>query len=914
MHRYRLHGCLTAVVFFLGLVGAQTASFGEAQNLRGHRLVHRFDFEEAQFNNFEEMPMHWYAIGRPADTAVPTFLRQPLHHELAGLRGFPRHAAVRFDRPQSQPGPHRLYLELNGGNAGAFLEVGALPAVPGSDYVVTAKVRTSGLEHAASRLVVYLIDRHGRRINDSVASTAGVRTGGQWQTVSVKLRGDFADAAWIGMQVELAQAAAQNESRLGRHQVIYRDVYGEAWFDDIAVWQMPRMEIRTQSPVNVIRYPDRPRLNMRVRDLTGQELVAQVRLHDHRHRVVASDQQDVGRGLSESWYWDPSLDRFGWYLVEMTAYESKGSLHPVARALSAFLWLPPEPAIARGQAQRFFLFAEEVPDAELRLIPQLLRDTGVGSVLLSAWDLDTSEDDLERQQVALDELIQQTRSLDKQVALSLSPVPQRLAHDLDIDVHSPISIFAHPSEAWLAYLSPVLLRQGQMVRQWQLGSVDQAHANLIPDLPQTVGSIRGVIKDWAPRPQIVLPWRLLQARPAETASDMIYAIDVPAAVRPDTIGEYTAEWSDVLSDSVRLNLRVPSATRMSHARRIEDLALRMLYAWQTNAAGLALTRQWTDSRDRPLTLIPDPVLGVFASVKQRLAGRQAIGELPIADGVRGIVFDGPAGGMVAAWNESSPPQQAKIDLYLGEDPAVFDVWGNRYPVPVTQGRHQIPLSTTPLLIEGIDPQLALLRASFKVDRPFIESTGVPHERVIMFTNPWSRTMAGTLTITHPQKWTITPRIQHYSVGPGQTVELPVRIQFPVSEVAGDKKLRARFEFDSTEHYEVIMATSLEMGLTDIELDASLTLVPGVSSGQEDAVVTQMVTNKGEATRSLNVFAIMPGHPRQERMIVGIEPGQTVVRRFRFTAAAADVIRSTIIRVGLRELSGPAVLNQILSFH
>ena len=55
-------------------VAAQTGLYGR------HRLIHRFDFEEARLNNFEEMPMHWFAIGRPPDTANPNFNRQPLHH------------------------------------------------------------------------------------------------------------------------------------------------------------------------------------------------------------------------------------------------------------------------------------------------------------------------------------------------------------------------------------------------------------------------------------------------------------------------------------------------------------------------------------------------------------------------------------------------------------------------------------------------------------------------------------------------------------------------------------------------------------------------------------------------------------------------------------------------------------------
>ncbi len=900
------------MVAVLSWVAVAAVCYGGPDLLRGHRLVHRFDFEEAKLNNFEDLPIHWFVIGRPADTANPTFLRQPLHEALTGAQGFPRHTIVRFDHPQDQAGPHSLYLGLDGGNAGAFLEVGALPAVPGSDYLINASVRTEALEHAGARLVAYFVDANGNRIDPSESISDTVRTRGQWQVITVKLRGDFPKAAWIGMQVELIQTHDSGRSRLGRHDIVYQDVYGHANFDNITIWQLPRMVVRTQTPVNVIRHPDRPRLNMRVRDLTGHELIARVQIYDHLHRLLTQDDQAMGRGLSESWNWQPPLDRFGWYLVDMTAYEADDPAIPIARALSAFLWLGPEEPISEADVYRFSLSAESSPPEERQLIPELLDVTQIGLVTLSAWDPETTPDDLDTRQAQLDQLIQRAHASRARVALSLAPLPDRLAHELDIDRYSPISIFAHPRDQWLGYLSPVLLRQGQMVRQWQLGSLEQTEMHLTPDLPQLVRSIRGVLGDWAPRPTPVVPWRLTQSTPEEIDPGVFFTVDVPSAIRPETIGQYLTEWDRGMMDRMRVNFGVLSGTIMVHRRRIEDLALRMIYAWQAGAQQLALARPWTPSRDRPLSLVPDPLLGVFASVKHRLTGRRAIGELPLDDGLRGIVFDGPAGGMLATWNESAPRADAAMDLFLGQSPVGYDVWGNRVPVGQSQGRHHVRLNPTPVFIEGIDPQLAMLRASFKVDPAFIESTGVPHEHRITFTNSWPRTMTGKLTITHPSRWTITPREHRYSLEPHDSVTLPVVIQFPVSEVAGDKRLRAHFEFTAGERYDVNLSTALEMGLADVELDASLSLETDPVTGRVDAVVTEVITNTGQSTRSLNVFAAMPGYPRQERMIVAIEPDQAVVRRFRFPVEI-DQIADAKVRVGLREISGPAVLNQVLSF-
>ena len=377
---------------------------GQVGEARGHRLVHRFDFEEARLNNFEDLPKHWFVIGRPADTASVTFLRQPLHQKLIEQTGFPRYGTVRFDRPQTEKGGHHLHVALNGGNAGAFLEVGALPAVPGSEYLITAKVRTRGLKHAAARVVVYFVDGKGNRVEASVSGSGRVQTGGRWETVSVRLRGLYPEAAWIGIEALLEQAKPDDQSPLGRQQVVYRDVHGEAGFDDIMIWQLPLVTVRTQNPVNVIRSPQKPELSMRVRDLTGRELIAQLVVYDHLYRVAGTDRQAIGNGLPSSWTWQPRLARYGWYLVDMTIFERGLAAEPlpVARTLSSLLWLPEKRAVSAVEGSRFMVSATGVEGRYLGLIPQVVTRAGLGAVVLSAWGRDTGLEEVERRQVEVD--------------------------------------------------------------------------------------------------------------------------------------------------------------------------------------------------------------------------------------------------------------------------------------------------------------------------------------------------------------------------------------------------------------------------------------------------------------------------------------------------------------------------------
>jgi len=63
--------------------------------------------------------------------------------------------------------------------------------------------------------------------------------------------------------------------------------------------------------------------------------------------------------------------------------------------------------------------------------------------------------------------------------------------------------------------------------------------------------------------------------------------------------------------------------------------------------------------------------------------------------------------------------------------------------------------------------------------------------------------------------------------------------------------------------------------------------------------------------SLYSFANMTGYSRQERLISQLHPGESIIRNFRFLDGAQR-LKTQSVRTGLRETSGPAVINHHLS--
>ncbi|MBI1336750.1 MAG: hypothetical protein GC164_07295 [Phycisphaera sp.] len=902
---------------FISQAMGQSVNLGQLDPAMRRRLVRYFDFEEACENVYDALPRHWFVTGRTAATSDPNFMRIPLHQQMVGKPGYPRFNEVRFNIPTVERGNHSLYLGLDGGNVGAYLAVGAIPAVPGSDYLVTFRASTKLLKHSGAYLKAYFVDSAGKRIDASVRSVGPIRIESQWGAFSVRMTGDYPEAAWIGLEVGIEQPEADPSSPLGNHQVVLEDVQGAAWFDNIAVWQLPRVVVQTQSRTNILHDPDRPRLEMEVRDLTGRSLKAGVTIYDAQRRVVAQQSYGVGGGEPTAWSWTPTIEEHGWYLVDFKVYEGTGK--PIARSITSFIWMGGEGALSSLSGRRFVLDATGLPADQLALLPDMVESMGLRSVYVSAFDQRDTRQQIDRGDTANDRAISELVAQGRYVGVGLAPLPVELTQSQDLDRDDVADLFQKDSSVWLPYILPVMVRHGQRVRHWRLGPPSTADLFYQGSLPSKIEGVLSALRDVTPGPIAVLPWVLNQSRrPDLDDRGLVYAMRAPASVQPGHLGEYLEPWMKSPEADVTLHLETQPADRMDQPRRITDMALRMIHAWEAGVHALAIDRPWTRGTDRTITLLPDPVAGVFSTVAHRLADRQALGRMPIGPGLECVVFSAPsdsssddhATGMLAMWNRSASDDPSEIETYLGPNPVMIDVWGNRQPLTTVDRKQRVRVGKTPIFIEGVDTQLALFRAGFTIDNPFIESRQTPHDRVLTIRNPWKRTISGSVFITDPRDWTISPRKYFFSIASGQSEELPVRIMLPISEVAGRKTLVARMDFIADRRYQTDLTVDLEVGLSDIDFDATLAMEAGTEPGTLDAAITSVVSNTGLKPVSLYAFAALPGFPRQEHIISRLLPGQTIVRRFRFKDAAGKV-EGVPIRVGLREAAGPAVLNKIL---
>lgn len=864
------------------------------------RIARAFDFEERQLGNFERMPRNWFVY--------------------TGA-GFPKHTAdlAGFDRTHARSGEHALMLKVNGGSAAAALERGAIPAIAGGDYVVVAHCRTEQLKLARARLVVCFIDQHQRVIKDSVAASPLHVGNGKWTRLEARLRGDFEQAAWIIVRVELLQPEVFRDAVLGQHELFQQDIGGAAWFDDITVYQLPRVEIGAQNDTHVVR-GDRPALSLTVRDLTSEPLSVRAVVRDHLGRVVDEQARTLDGRHTSQWTWRPGLGKFGWYWADLAV---RSGDRMVGRRSCAFAWLPPSRGKPPLEHERFGVVAEGLSNDQRALLVKMLPTIGSGAVIVDLWRAEMTDDELGRLHDEFDPTITALIGLSQRVTLSINEVPAPLAEAARVDQDSPLALFAGDPAQWQPYLRSAAARYGQRITHWQIGGVGSDEPSTRVGFADEYSTLRDWLGQLVPDAKVAVPWSALTRIDRAAQRTDALTIRVPVSVRPDRIPAYAMSWptGSKQSPAMAMALETLPLDQFDHQRRGADLLLRLVHAWAVQPSSVFIDRPWRAQPGHRDAATPDPLLAVYANAIERLGGRRVVGELPIGDGLRCLILDTPGslgdrdadnaedaddarGGALVAWNERSTDASPRVSLQMGNQPVAVDMWGNRTPLAERDGRHVLNLSSEPVFVEGIDATLARLRAGLRFEPAFVETSARMHRLQLRITNPWPHPVAGRLRLFADEEgWAFQPGLLRLNLGAGQTMVMPLELTMPISSYAGYKQVRGQLELDTGMRYQVEVNIPLEVGLKDVEYRSSLRLENG------RAIVTATITNRGERAAGYYAFARAPQRAMKQRIVARLQPGETTTKRFTFDNAAE--LSGEYLRVGLRQLEGSGVLTQRL---
>ncbi|MHC4209573.1 MAG: hypothetical protein ACYSWT_07645 [Planctomycetota bacterium] len=849
------------------------------------RELARFDFEEAE---------------RAPYTMPPNFYRH-----IAPDQGFPRFGRMQLTSESAHGGRWSFRFQLDGGSLSARVPTAVIPVLPGADYTVTAWIRTEGLTHAAARLVAQLYDTDRRPIAASRAQSRLLRTGGQWQEAAVEVYGDFEDAADLVVELQVLQP--QQFTRPHEHPgaPLLEDVAGWAWFDDVSVRQLPRIELSTDVPGNVIVAPQTPILRAVVRDPTTERLSGRMLIYDVGGRPVSSTSFPLPQGS-----WRRSFDladlEIGWYRAVL---EVENPQQLVGRRSLDVVVLP-----ARDRSPREQRFGIVLPSLEtggpVSVTRKLARHVGAAHALVPLWDDIESAPPVES--AALRGTVEELLERGVEVTLVVPGLARKLARLPQPDPPAAGGA-AEGGPTWLSALRHAAMTFGLGVPRWLIGAPGGAES-----LELVVGDQARLVLDAAdramagivPQPVFLLPWPA-EYEPVEAPVDRGFWMTVPYHVRPEALADYAAQWPVGDRPLFTTIERLPAGA-YAPCDRAADLMLRGLYGWRAGLPRMAITAPWA-CRDHRAGTMPDPSFAAWRTLADQLDGRTFGGALPVADGIRCWILAGSAARDTAlvAWSERAEPDAAVMRMLLAEGPVqVVDAFSGRRDVEPRDGVHTVDLGPRPLFIEGVDPGLAAFRAGFGIQPSFLTARHQVHECEMLLSNPWSNTITGTLRLQAPEGWRVTPRIHRFAVPPGQIEALPISVVMRPGAPTGGARIEGEVELIADRPYRLRVHANLNVGLENIEFAAHWRVDRNERTGTDDLIVTQTITNNGPRPVALYAYVSAPGMSRQRHPVGNLTPGQKTVQTFRLPDGAR-LLAGKRIRVGVIDDDGVR-LNRIMA--
>jgi hypothetical protein len=704
------------------------------------RVVRAFDFEEQEYNPLP-VPLGW--IRAQEDPDVPRI--RP---------GFPIWNGAKLDyQSPAYSGIGSVMLPTKGGSTSLVLRHGEINVFPNADYLVSARIKTAGLKHAKARVVAKLIDQQGAEIPGAKVATMPVHSENEWTQVSLEIEGVYQNAAYMKVELQLLQPKQQYEERASRAFAVWeQDYQGAAWFDNLIIAQLPRLDITTGEPGNIVASQTPPPLKVLVRDLTGDAIIARARIYNvHGQEVDSKLLADGSRRVRKDW--TPNLPGFGWYRAQLEVVVDKQLVG--IRTLD-FIWSSPKAQMSgsgdgsivstdqsssqvfdpsanfssaavteKTNSGMFAIHADLTDERIANSALALVTGTGLSRASLEVWNNQTVLEDFQDGAPtlkAIDELINAGTSL----RIEFSEIPNDLAQALAVDSDEVLPVFAGPLNSWAPWAAGLLDEYGQSVSHWRFGKnpTQESSSTINPQLDNIHRSLIGYV----PGPVLVTPWsidRLLQGELIRPNHQLLILDNDTTS--EDSMGLIVDDWiqatqsSSAQASSPKDNSSRPPALAMMMSPNhhssdwsgvdvwssLGGFARKAIsFWWAAGISGmdasqftLELQDAWWVSPGKRGQVMPAPELVVWRTLATLLGGRQAVEELDLIPSVRMLVAspregeDQEKGGALVIWRDEPGinPISIKLPLATGEV-IIHDVFNNQQTVPLSyDGDLSVPM-------------------------------------------------------------------------------------------------------------------------------------------------------------------------------------------------------------------------------
>jgi len=865
-------------------------------------------------------------------------------------QAFPHWNRTKYDPARPDPTttiPRVFQIESRGGNSGIRLVDGVIPTIPLTDYLVRLSIRTLDMNRSRVLVIARFLDDEGRAIRESEERSNPIDTHGEWEMISVALRGEFPNAAWIQIDLILAQAEIWSGVHRAGQEVELQDVSSRAQFNDLTVWRLPRIELFATSS-NIIVGPDPIQVHYRLQDMARKRMRVRLRIFDISGALRGTKEFDVNEPAFGG-LWEPNLKEYGWYRATLELFEDELE---VARAEIEFAYVPQNRRDLAYEANpmEFTTILRSIPsDRTASVLKEILNALGTGRVTIPIWDRTLTKRTMKAARNRLVRNIESASGDGRAIALNVNVLPDALAADLDYDSDRVIDALIYDQERMPGFIEDFLVRFGQRSEQWLIGSAGDEELAARGDLPSVFAYIDSLISRFVPQPMVEFPYpgefelpNLKSVEESASTTPLAGGLTASANSRTDAASKGSSG-SNRLESNVRHQFlrTMPSSVRLDGIREFvsngqkerehisvlidpidrdvfgaeaatENLVKRVVLARESGARQISLMQPWEEVGTLRSKPSPGPAFPVWRTLREMLTGRNAEGRLPLGPGVVATVFADPdrRKGAIALWCDSATEEEREAAIFLGRGSIEqVDKFGNRSVIPFDGKRHHFKVGREPMFIDGADIRLAIFRAGAKLDNDFVEAAAVQDPHNLILYNPWPTTIDGSIRLISPESWRFQPRYLTFSIPSGETVEVPLMLTIPLYEIAGNQSIVANIELNTPDHFEIESDFPVELGHKQIVVRPSYSIIPN-RNGEDDLVVSMEVMNRGADNIPIRTFSVVPVDSEYSFKYVDIpklEPGQTTDVAF-YYRGGAEALRGRFLRVGFRGINTPDRLN------
>ncbi len=952
-----------------GGVAASGPTSGEVSP--GSRVVHTFDFEEKKLGNYETTPMHWRKV---KDRGYPVYATGKLQTEVH------RSAETGFE------------VSIDGGSVAYQYAPGKIVINPNADYYVLGFVKTTPMKYARAELAAWFADEKGNLIRESESHSAryatpaggekgGGKEGDGWQVLHLYMPGqNLKNARSLVLQMGLLQPQQLSNGALGKFELYHQDIAGTAWFDDIVVFQLPRLSVKCPAvPAvtgNIFGPGQKVELELTVSDLGREKLTAKLSLTDGEGKGVATEAWTFTADPNLPWEkrWTYGVLPPGLYTATLDVFDGTSL---IARRRTRVVTLAAG-KLYEKPATEFGVVATGWPVEAWNELPAVLRHMGVGLVQLPAWRKEMSEENLLKRDPQFDALINALGRLEIRVLANFSEMPTVLVEKLSEkgkggaggagtgtrlvaggSGDSVLSLVDADMGVWKPYVSFLLSRYANRVEYWQIGvqgegsggGGDRFYSN-DARYPKLYGKIYGELAELLNQPQLVVPWNALYNFDPKQYPRAVLNLRLPSLIKPGQIPAYIGSFAEAEAGGVAstgvASTGAGSGTQpggalkgagaegvialvepleeggYSRLDRLADFGQRVVWARSANPRtvliNLPLARRTMLGTMTSYTE-PEELLIVYRTLAKSLGGATYKRELPLADGVRTFLFERDGAGVMVMWSEKSTPE--RLEVPLGAGPRMVDLLGNVTGLKVeASGMTGVTVSRMPIILDQVDARLVELRCSFGLADGTIPAGAGSVKNEVMLRNSYGEALKGALTLLPPKGWTVEPANFAIGLAGGAEFRGGITIRYPFAEYSGVKEMRGRLRTEAGAEVELRVPVTVTAVGVEMEGFSQMVMGGGEKEGEGELVVQQMITNISDAPLNVQAYVLVPGLARQQRFVLELRPGQTVIKRFTFglssmTGAKGDVVTAMkmlsgkTVAMGLRQSDGKTLVTKAI---